>query len=276
MLFRRIILSALFVGVLTGLLLSAIQLFMVNPIIFAAEAFEAPAEVPELKAEAQLQLSLAHTEHSHSEHLPSEMSQSSEANTDPHGHSHSHESWAPEDGAERTLFTVLSNILAGIGFSAVILSLMSQMQSHGIGSLTMLKGSLWGAAGFLAFFVAPGIGLPPEIPGVEAAAIEYRQLWWLLAVFGVGLGIFILVFASLKYKILGLISILIPYLMSIPHQDGPAFAHPNPAVVNQLMALHQQFILASGFTNLIFWILLGTLSAWSLNRYIYKGLNVNA
>ncbi|MCP5163374.1 MAG: CbtA family protein [Hahellaceae bacterium] len=250
MLFRRIILNALFVGVLAGLALSLVQMLTVTPIIFAAETYEVAEAVPEG----------GHTHDQGSEPV----------------HEHSDSAWAPEDGAERTFYTLLSNVLAGTGFAAVVLALMSQMQMQGVTQLNLIKGLQWGIAGFLAFFVAPGIGLPPEIPGMEAAQIEHRQLWWVIAVVSVGSGLMVLAFASLKLKALGGIAILFPYLLNIPHHDGPAFTHPDPQAIAALTELHQQFVVASGVANLIFWMALGLLAAWVLNRFVLKGLDLNA
>lgn len=236
MVFRRIIFNAIIVGALAGLLLSVLQIIAVNPIIFAAETFEV-------------------AEHDHG------------------SHDHSEEAWAPADGGERTFYTVLSNILAGVGFAAVILALMSQFQMQGLTRLNLVKGALWGAAGFVAFFVAPGIGLPPEIPGIEAAPVEHRQTWWALAVFGVGAGLMVLAFAPVKFKALGAVLIALPYLVSAPHLEGPAFTHPDPAAVEALTALHEKFIMMSGISNLVFWLVLGLVSAWVLNRWVLKGFD---
>lgn len=177
MLFRRLILNALLVGLLAGLVLSLVQILAVNPIIFAAETFEVAEPVD---ATANI--------HTHA--------------ADGHGHAHTHDSeaWAPEDGWERTGFTVLSNVLAATGFASVLLALMSILQLLGVTRVNVGKGVLWGIAGFTAFFLAPAVGLPPEIPGVEAAALESRQFWWLAAVAGVGLGILMLVFAPRYVK----------------------------------------------------------------------------
>ena len=110
MLFRRIIFSALFVGLCGGLVMSVLQQFWVSPIIVAAEVYEI-AEV---------------------------------------GHSNAVEPWGPEDGFERTFYSVVANSLAGIGFAALLVALMSQFQALGITRLSPLKGLLWGAAGFVA------------------------------------------------------------------------------------------------------------------------------
>lgn len=239
MLFRKTILSALLVGLLAGVVLSLVQIMMVNPIIFEAETFEMPDT------------------HSHGHHESG-------------GH-HSHEEWAPEDGSERTFYTIISNISAGIGFAAIILALMSQLQLFGVTRTNVFKGLLWGVAGFIAFFVAPGLGVPPEIPGIEAAPIEHRQLWWLLTVCCAGIGLLILAFASIKVKALGLFLLTAPYLVPIPHSHGPLFTHPNPDAVASLTSLHEQFVLYSGISNFIFWVVLGSISAWLLNRWILQG-----
>lgn len=250
MLFRRLILNALLVGLLAGLVLSLVQILAVNPIIFAAETFEVaePVEVTGAHAHA----------------------------SDGHDHVHDSEAWAPEDGWERTGFTVLSNVLAATGFASVLLACMSILQLLGVTRVNVGKGVLWGIAGFTAFFLAPAVGLPPEIPGVEAAALESRQLWWLAAVGGVGLGILMLFFAPRYVKILGALAIATPYLMPIPHLDGPAFTHPDPAAVLALTDLHQQFIVASGAVNLLFWVVMGALAAWAFNRFVLPAVPAKA
>jgi len=241
MLFRRIIFCALFVGLLSGLLFSAVQYFSVSPIIFQAEEFEIAEPAPVL------------ADHHHGSAA---------------AHVHDAEAWGPEDGTERTLYTILSNVLAGIGFAAVVLALMSQLQLQGLTKLSPLKGLLWGAAGFIAFFAAPGIGLPPEIPGIEAAPIDNRQGWWTLTVMASGIGLAVLAFAKGYFKLLGPVLIALPFLIGAPHVAGPEFAHPDASAVSTLMELHHQFIIASGVCNLIFWLAIGGLSAWALNRKV--------
>jgi len=222
------------VGLATGLLLGVVQIFSVNPLIYAAEAYE-----------------------------------SVEIATGPlAGHAdyeHSHEAWVAGD-AQRTLFTVISNVLASIGFAAVMLALMSQIKASLGFSINSGKGALWGLAGYLSFFVAPGIGLPPEIPGIQAASVEHRQIWWILTVFSVAIGLGILAFTPLKMKATGLLFLALPYLVGAPLVDGSHFQHPDPAIVKALEQLHQQFIVASGLANLAFWLLMGITCAAVLNR----------
>jgi cobalt transporter subunit CbtA len=243
MIFTRIIYSAVGIGLLTGLLLSLMQIVSVDPIIFAAEGFEveAPASAPE-----------GHE-----------------------GHSHDHSGWAPADGVERTFYTVLSNISAAIGFAAVMLALMNLFAVLGQAGFKPVHSLLWGLAGFAALYLAPGIGLPPEIPGIEAAPTEHRQAWWLLTVASVATGLGILALTPLRYKAICILFFAIPYLVGAPHPQGPLFVHPDPAAVTALMELHQRFIVSSGIVNLLFWIALGLACGYAFNRWFRPVLMAN-
>ncbi|PCK07038.1 MAG: hypothetical protein COA42_16380 [Alteromonadaceae bacterium] len=258
MIFYRTILSALCVGLLAGLILSATQMAAVTPIIIEAESFE-QEQTPLSQAP------LSHGAHDHSGH----------SHGDSDGHHHSPDAWAPDDGLERTLYTVFANVLASIGFAAVLLAIMSQLQLQGFTRLSPVKGVLWGAAGFIVFFVAPSIGLPPEIPGAEAAPLGERQSWWTLSVVCVGAGLLIIAFTPLKYKLTGLIAIAIPYVVYIPRHEGAVFTHSDPAAVVSLTELHHQFIIASGISNLIFWLALGFISALFLKHWVHKDIPLN-
>jgi cobalt transporter subunit CbtA len=229
MVFRQIIYNALLAGFIAGLLLSVAQVLIIDPIIFAAESYE--------------------VEHDHG------------------GHDHASETWAPQNGSERTAFTVIANISAGIGFAAVLIAVMSQLQAMGLTTLSVAKGILWGLGGYAAMYVAPSIGLPPEIPGSEAAALESRQLWWVMAVVGVGAGLLAMVFGSIKIKIAGVVAIALPYIIGAPKHLGALFSHPAPDAVIALTALHERFLIVTGVGNLIFWIALGLVSGWAVSRF---------
>jgi len=232
MIFSRIIYSAVVIGMVTGLILSGMQILSVDPIIFAAESYEV-VEVEE-------------------------------------GQDHGSSTWAPDDGTERTTYTILSNMTAGIGFSAILLALMSQFWRSKEKNISWLQGVFWGLAGFVAIFLAPGIGLPPEIPGVEAAPLHNRQLWWVFTILSVSTGLGVLSFAAVKIKPIGLLFLAMPYIVGAPHTDGPAFSHPDPEAVAALTQLHQQFILTSGISNLIFWLILGVACGFAFNRWLRK------
>jgi len=120
------------------------------------------------------------------------------------------------------------------------------------------SGLLWGLAGYAVFFVAPSLGLPPEIPGAEAAGLAERQIWWLFAVVCAGVGLWILVFArSFLAKSVGAL------LLAVPHLIGA----PQPPIHGSLTppALASSFLHATALANAVFWLLLGSL-AGVLNR----------
>lgn len=248
MIFRNIILTSLVIGLLAGSLLTLVQMVAVNPIIFAAEAYEEKA-VPEA----------AHS-HSH-DHS--------------HAHSHDAEAWEPAEGFERGGYSLVANVLAAIGFAAMLLAAMSQLQLQGLTQLSVPRGLAWGLAGFGVFFLMPALGLPPEIPGVEAPAINNRQSWWLLAVVAGITGLALLAFAPAKYKLIGPLMLALPFIIGAPHISGPEFSHSNPQTVAALMALHQQFIIASGLSNLLFWLVLGPMTAGCLQRWVLQPTDTN-
>ena len=236
MIFSRIIYSAILIGIVTGVLLSCLQVVSLNPIIFAAETYEVEAAV----------------------------SSSSDAHSD---HSHDGAVWAPTDGFERTAYTFLANVLASTGFAAIMLALMNQFWLSRKRPISWSQGMLWGLAGYGALFLGPAIGLPPEIPGAVAAPVEHRQLWWALSAASVSIGLGIFAFSAVKLKALGLLFLALPYVVGAPHTPGAMFQHPDPVAIEALVSLHQQFVVISGITNLVFWLLLGLACRLAFNRW---------
>ena len=80
------------------------------------------------------------------------------------------------------LSTSLANIVTGIGFALVLVA-VSEF-AGGIGNWR--QGVFWGLAGFAVFTLAPGLGLPPELPAMPAADLCARQIWWIGTVAGDG------------------------------------------------------------------------------------------
>lgn len=246
MIFSRIIYCAILIGSVTGMVLSCLQVLSLNPIIFAAETYEIEQTASDGVADD-------HANHSHE-----------------HDHAHDADAWAPADGLERTVYTFIANVLASTGFAAILLALMSQFWLARKRDITWTQGLMWGLAGYLALFVAPAIGLPPEIPGAIAAPVEHRQLWWALTAASVAGGLGVLAFAPARFKALGLLLLALPYVVGAPHIQGPMFQHPDPVAVEALASLHRQFVVASGITNLVFWLLLGIACRLAFNRWFRR------
>jgi len=245
MLFRRLILSAVAVGVLAGILLSVGQQFTTVPIITAAETYEQPAAP-------------AHDSH---------------GTAHAHGAAHSHghgdaESRGAAEGFQRAAFTVLADMGVAIGFGILLLVVMALARTTLGATMGPGTGALWGAAGFGAVFLAPALGLSPEVPGTAAAALESRQLWWITTVAIAAIALALLAFAPGYRKLGALVLLPLPYLFGAPEADGPLFAGHGPEAVEALEQLHLRFIVATGLLNAVFWVILGVACGWVMRRWI--------
>lgn len=257
MLFRQIVFYALLVGVLSGMLLTVVQFWQVIPIIQNAER------------------------HFESESVSAPVSPA-EAAHDYAMHEHSDSAWAPEEGLERTGFTLLSNVLAAIGLAllvlvAIVVSLKRNVASVKINFANKLDwrhGLLWGAAGYAIFFLAPSLGVPPKIPGAFAAPLEARQVWWLLAVVFTATGLAGMAFGKSPWRWLAPALLVVPYLFGVPQPPAEVFSTMSPTQVIELEELARQFVSATAIANAAFWIALGITSVWAVRR-IVSPLNSN-
>ena len=254
MIFRRIVFSALLVGLIAGLLVTAIQLWQVVPIIQGAEVFEggAPSPAP----------------------LPGDINGSSsvgagDGNHDHTAHEHSGDEWAPEDGLERSTYTLFVNVLNAFAFALLVLAgIMVSVKIKAVSQLRWVHGILWASAGYIIFFAAPALGLPPEIPGMAAAPLQERQIWWLMTIILTATGLGIVAFTKSPWRFAALLLLVIPHVIGAPHPGGTMFAgHPAEAVA-QLEKLASQFITATAIANAILWLSLGLASIWAARRYL--------
>ncbi len=252
MIFRRIVLYALLVGALSGILLTGVQLLQVIPIIQSAERFEGePAAAPAAEKAGQAAQAHDHAAHDHG------------------GHEHDADAWAPADGAERTGFTLLSNMLSATGLALLVLAAMvASLRLNAANKLDWRHGLLWGVAGYAAFFVAPALGLPPEIPGAAAAPLESRQAWWLFAVVCTAAGLAGAAFGKSPWRWAFLILLVLPHLVGAPHPHTEMFAGQPPAAAAELTELARQFIGATAIANGALWLTLGLISVWTIPRIL--------
>ena len=223
---RRILLTGLIAGTAAGLFAAGLQHLRLIPLIAAAEVYEAAG---------------AHAAHQHGqpEAAPAE--------------------WEPAPGLERTGYTVLADVLAGIGFALLLAGGVALAQLRGY-PVDARRGLIWGAAGFAVFALAPAIGLPPELPGMQAAALAARQEWWLLTAAATALGLGLVVFARpVALRIGGALLLLAPHLVGAPAAPPGASSLPPE--------LAAQFATASLATAAMFWLLLGGISGWLYRRF---------
>ncbi|MCF7969951.1 MAG: CbtA family protein [Methylococcaceae bacterium] len=173
--------------------------------------------------------------------------------------------WAPEDGIERFFFTWLANFLMSLAYSLLLACAITYR-----GSSSAVKGLAWGIGAYLAIFVAPSLGLPPEIPGMDAADLHARQNWWLLTVVLSATGLAVLAFSPRYYKGAGLILMLLPHLIGAPTPELHGFSHPDPNAVLALTDLWHHFVLQTSIANGLLWLIIGTTIGYLCQRFIDK------
>ncbi len=217
---RSMLFLAALAGLAVGVAMTLLQYFATVPLILQAETFEtaAPAEAAHEHAEGAAVVA----------------------------HAHDDEEWAPADGFQRMSLTAVANLVTAIGFG---LLLVAASEFAG-GVRGWRQGLYWGLAGFAAFTLAPGLGLPPELPAMPAADLGARQVWWIACVLLTGAGLALIVFGRGPWLgVAGCALLIVPHLIGAPQPDS----HDSPVPAS----LHHQFVVAVTVTNLIFWVLLG-------------------
>ena len=245
---RKLFSSAILAGLVAGLLISAVYQFTTVPLIMHAESFE--------NLKGQEKATLGHPEKSLH---PADKYAIIKASIIPvHGSENRspNEAWAPQDGLERIFYTTVTAILTGIGFALLLISGMIMRGEK----IDTRRGLLWGAGGFIAFVLAPSLGLPPELPGMVASDILARQSWWITAAVASIVGLWGLVFGEkIHYKILAVIIAITPHLFGAPH---PEVLSTN-GVPPELAA---QFVTVSIAVGGLFWALIGGFSGYFYER----------
>ena len=227
--FRNIVVVAALAGAIAGLGMTIAQQLTTVPLILKAETYEgaAPAHDPGNAAAP---------------------------------HQHEHGGWSPADGVERTAFTAAANVVTGIGF-ALLLVAVSELFG-GIGNWR--QGLFWGLAGFAVFTLAPGLGLPPELPAMPAAELGARQLWWVATALSTAIALGLLVYGrSAVAAIAALVLLVMPHLIGAP--QPVSYESPIPE------GLHHSFVVAAVLTAFLFWMLLGGLAGLFRGRFVHAG-----
>ena len=220
--FQRIFLTALIAGAVAGLFAAGVQRIKIIPLIEQAEVYEAGE---------------AH---------------GGDAGAGPA------EAWQPRAGPERAVYTTLADVLTGIGFAFLLTGAIALASLRGY-VVNARRGILWGAAGFAVFALAPALGLPPLPPGMEAAELILREVWWIATATTTALGLGLIVFSRrLGYRVIGAGVLVLPYVIGAP--EPPAMVGKVPA------GLVAEFVVESLATAGLFWLLLGAVSGWLYHR----------
>ena len=128
------------------------------------------------------------------------------------------------------------------------------------GEVTWREGLFWGLAGFAAFTIAPGLGLPPQVPGTEIAPLFERQVWWLVTAVSTGGALALFSFTRrVPWAILAAILIVLPHLYGAPQAMDHNAGAPE--------SLARQFVVAVTTVSFLFWLILGASTGYFLRRF---------
>lgn len=230
---RNLFAAALLAALCAGLVTAGLQHFRVTPLILHAETFEGEGG------------------HSHGEEAAAADHEHA-AGTPEHSHdvvaatAAEPEEWAPQDGFERTAYTSLATVLAAAGF-ALLVGAVSMFANIPI---TFTNGFFWAVAGFVTFSLAPAYGLPPELPGMPAADLFARQIWWTGTALATGAAFILLAKTRASWAIAVAIA-----LVAVPHIIGAPAAPDEPSGVPAHLAT--EFAAVTLGTSLVFWLILG-------------------
>jgi cobalt transporter subunit CbtA len=238
----RIVLAALLAGIAAGIILAGIQHVRLTPLILAAEVYEKAADAAQEAAAAK---TATEAPAKCVENMPGHIMCNGDA-----------KEWEPADGIERTLYTTAASMLAGAGFAAMLAGVSLLI---GI-PITPRNGLVWGLCGFLAFTIAPGAGLPPELPGMPAGDLMARQIWWVGTIAATGVGLYLIaVRRELVWIALAVVLIALPHMIGAP--QPPTEETTVPAGLAAAFASNTVAAAA------VFWSLIGVFLGLALQKF---------
>ncbi|MEP5731477.1 MAG: CbtA family protein [Sulfitobacter sp.] len=221
--YARFFISALFAGAAAGLIAGLLQLLFVQPVLLHAELYEG-GELVHFGAQKAV---TAHPE-------------------------------LPGFDVVRNGLSLVFTMLTYTGYALIMLAAMGLAEDRGA-KIDGRTGLLWGVAGFIAFHLAPGFTLAPEVPGVAAADVALRQIWWFATVGTAGVALWLIAFGK-GWTAWGVATILLlaPHLIGAPEPD--VFLGPVPTEIGALFAAR-----AFG-VGLVAWVLLGCFAGYFWQR----------
>ncbi len=220
--FSRILTSALFAGAAAGLIAALLQLVFVQPVLLHAELYESGQLV----------------------HFGGAAVSSAQD--------------IPGFQPLRDGLSILFNMLTYTGFAFVLVAAMSLAERRGH-QITSRSGLFWGLAGFVAFHFAPGFSLPPEVPGVAAADVAQRQVWWIATITAAAIAMWLIAYGR-NWTAWGaaIVLLVMPHLIGAPEPE--AFAGPVPPELGALFATRAFGVAIAG------WIALGSFATYFWQR----------
>lgn len=218
----RFLISALMAGACAGLIAGILQLIFVQPVLLHAELYEG-GDLVHFGAEAVS----AHPD-------------------------------LPGFDAVRDGLSIIFTMLIYTGYALMMIAAMGLAEERGA-QITARTGVIWGIAGFVAFHMAPGFTLAPEVPGVAAADVGARQVWWFATVGAAAVAMWLLAFGQ-NWMLWGVAVMLLaaPHVIGAPEPD--VFTGPVPTEIGALFAARALGI------GLAAWALLGMFAGFFWQR----------
>jgi cobalt transporter subunit CbtA len=232
----RVLSAALVAGFFAACVASILQLALTSPLILEAEKYEKHAALEPETSPWPIVLAHAH--------------EKAEA-----GASTKEDEWQPGAGLPRMAFTGLATLVTGVGYALLLGAALLACRREA----TPSEGFRFALGGFLAVSLAPAIGLPPELPGMEAGPLAARQAWWVATVLATGVGLYLAAIVRSRAAVVaGLALIVAPHLVGAPHQAEAGSALPATYAA--------QFAARSLAIAFVFWTVLGLSFGWAWQR----------
>lgn len=146
---------------------------------------------------------------------------------------------------------IVFSALVYTGYAFMLLAAMVWAEDRGQ-PISPRAGLLWGAAGFITMHLAPAFGVAPDMPGLNGAQVEARQIWWFSTAACTGVGLWLIAFGR-NWAMWGAAIIL----LAAPHFIGA----PLPDTLTQVAPpeLAAAFAARTLGTALVVWSTLGLL-----------------
>ena len=255
MVFQRLIWAALATAAVVGSVQTGVQRWQASPLILAAEVYEAQ------KAETPVPASPA--AHVHSDAAAA--------------HEHAHDvakQWEPKNGFERIGWTWVANSLHAFSMALLVFAVMGVWLYRRGASMGSFALAAWvAAAGFVSLHHWPTLGLHAKVPGMEAAPLHARQVWWVLAVGSAAGACAVAGFVQASWRWLVVAALLaLPFVVGAPQLQGDALPGFGAEARAALEQLGEQFIWATTWVALSFWVSMGVVGGLAFQRWLRPSL----
>ncbi len=253
MLFQRLVWSGLAAAVIVGSLQTGVQRWQAVPIIQAAEAYESQkTQAPTMAA----------------------------SHDTAKAHSHAHDAapaWEPAEGVERTFWSWVANLLHAFSMALLVFVAMGVGLWRGASMRSMPLAALVAAAGALSFHVWPSLGLPAEIPGMDAARLGSRQGWWVLAAGCAALACAGVAGLRTAWRWPVAAALLaLPFVIGAPHIAADPFAGFGTEAQAALRALDARFVVATNWIALSFWVSMAVVCGVLFERWLRPAIDAGS